>query len=81
MSDGNKNRNWQVFDHLYSGLLNYYGSSLRKYANQSVVEEVKEKTILIRDSSTISLCLSLFDWAKFRTAKGGIKITPNGTKR
>jgi hypothetical protein len=39
-----------------------------------VVKEVEDKTILIRDSSTISLCLSLFDWAKFRTAKGGIKI-------
>ena len=26
------------------------------------------------DGSTISLCLGLFDWAKFRTAKGGIKI-------
>ncbi len=74
MSDGNKNRDWQVFEHLYNGLLKYYGCSLSKYANQRVIEEVKEKTILIRDSSTISLCLSLFDWAKFRTAKGGIKI-------
>jgi hypothetical protein len=26
------------------------------------------------DSTTISLCLSLFDWAKFRTTKGGIKL-------
>ena len=26
------------------------------------------------DSSTVSLCLNLFDWAKFRTAKGGLKI-------
>ena len=74
MSDGNKNRNWQVFDHLYSGLLAYYGSSLSKYSNQRVIQEVKEKTILIRDSSTIGLCLAMFDWAKFRTAKGGIKI-------
>lgn len=45
-----------------------------RYSNQKIVEEVKDKTILIRDSSTISLCLSLFDWVKFRTAKGGIKI-------
>jgi Transposase DDE domain/Domain of unknown function (DUF4372) len=74
MSDGNKNRNYQVFEYLYSELLKYYGNSLRKYANQTVVEEVQDKTILIRDSSTISLCLSMFDWAKFRTAKGGIKI-------
>lgn len=74
MSDGNKNRNYQAFEHLYNELLNYYGKRLSKYANQTVVDEVKDKTILIRDSSTISLCLSMFDWAKFRTAKGGIKI-------
>ena len=74
MSDGNKKRDWRVFEHLYTSLLSYYSSSLRKYANHQVIEEVKDKTILIRDSSTISLCLSLFDWAKFRTAKGGIKI-------
>jgi hypothetical protein len=74
MSDGNKNRNWQVFEALYTELLKYYGTSLSARSNQQVVEEVKELTILIRDSSTISLCLSMFDWAKFRTAKGGIKI-------
>ena len=74
MSDGNKKRNYQVFEHLYVKLLSYYGSSLRAGANVKVVEEVKEKTILLRDSSTISLCLGMFDWAKFRTAKGGIKI-------
>jgi hypothetical protein len=29
--------------------------------------------LLSLDSSTISLCLSLFPWAKFRRAKGGVK--------
>ena len=74
MSDGNKQRNWQVFEHLYNQLLQHYRSSLAKYANPIVVEEVANQTVLIRDSSTVSLCLSLFDWAKFRTAKGGLKI-------
>ena len=74
MSDGNKKRNYQVFEHLYGSLLSYYGNSLRTHANVKVVEEVKDLTILIRDSSTVSLCLGMFDWAKFRTAKGGIKI-------
>ncbi len=74
MSDGNKKRNWQVFEQLFNDLLKYYGSGLRKHSNQVVIEEVKKLTILIRDSTTISLCLSMFDWAKFRTAKGGIKI-------
>lgn len=74
MSDGNKKRNYQVFEHLYGSLLSYYGKTLRSRANPIVVEEVKNQTVIIRDSSTISLCLGLFDWAKFRTAKGGIKI-------
>ena len=74
MSDGNKNRNWQVFEHLYNGLLKHYGGVMSKSANRIVVKEVEGKTIIIRDSSTVSLCLSLFDWAKFRTAKGGLKI-------
>ena len=39
-----------------------------------IIDEVKHHTIKIIDSTTISLSLGLFDWAKFRTAKGGIKI-------
>ena len=29
--------------------------------------------LLSLDSTTISLCLKLFPWAKFRRAKGGVK--------
>ena len=39
-----------------------------------MIEEIKGKSIKLIDSSTIALCLAMFDWAKFRTAKGGIKI-------
>jgi len=74
MSDGNKKRNWQVFEHLYNELLKHYSSGMRTHTNQKIVEDVKNETIILRDSSTISLCLNMFDWAKFRTAKGGIKI-------
>lgn len=74
MSDGNKKRNWQVFERLYIKLLSHYGSVLKSKSQQQIIKEVEHQTILIRDSSTISLCLSLFDWAKFRTAKGGLKI-------
>ncbi len=30
--------------------------------------------LLSLDSTTISLCLSLFPWADFRQAKGGVKL-------
>ncbi len=34
---------------------------------------LKSKIFLL-DSSTISLCLSLFDWAKYKTKKGAVKM-------
>lgn len=33
-----------------------------------------KRQIFILDSSIIPLCLSFFDWAKFRTTKGTIKL-------
>jgi len=74
MSDGNKNRDWQVFETLYYRLLKHYQTVLSKQHQSHIIEEVKNQRIKLIDSSTISLCLSTFSWAKFRTAKGGIKI-------
>lgn len=74
MSDGNKKRSYQVFESLYNRLLSHYKQVLIKYGQADVIEEIKDTSIKLIDSSTISLCLSMFDWAKFRTAKGGIKI-------
>ena len=74
MSDGNKKRNWKVFETLYFRLLKHYERVLALKHQSSIIEEIKDQKIKIIDSTTISLCLSLFDWAKFRTAKGGIKI-------
>jgi len=74
MSDGNKKRNWQVFESLYYRLLSHYKSVLKKHHNVHVIKEIKNKSIKLIDSSVISLCLSMFDWAEFRTAKGGIKL-------
>lgn len=74
MSDGNKKRDSIVFESLYMSLLSYYSNLLKRHSYRKAIDEVKNKTVLIRDSSTISLCLGLFSWAKFRTAKGGIKI-------
>ena len=48
-----------------------------------MIEQVKQKftnntpttvDIYAFDSTTIDLCLTLFNWAKFRKAKGGIKV-------
>lgn len=74
MSDGNKKRNWQVYESLYYKLLSHYKSILKRHHQSFVLEDIKDRSVKLIDSSTIPLCLSMFDWAKFRTAKGGVKI-------
>ncbi len=74
MSDGNKKRTYKVFESLYYRLLSYHKELLKSRHKSHVIDEIKNHTIKLIDSTTISLCLALFDWAKFRTAKGGLKI-------
>lgn len=74
ISDGNKNRSYKVFGVLYSRILTHYSHILSKRHQSHIIKEIKDRSIKLIDSSIISLCLSMFDWAKFRTAKGGIKI-------
>jgi hypothetical protein len=74
MSDGNKNRDWRVFESLYYRLLSHYKSTLKRHHNTHIIKEIKGKVVKLIDSSTISLCLAMFNWAYFRTAKGGVKL-------
>ncbi len=74
MSDGSKNRDWRVFESLYYRLLSHYKSVLKHHNNTYIIKEIKGKVVKLIDSSTITLCLAMFDWAEFRTAKGGIKL-------
>lgn len=74
MSDGNKNRTWEVYKTLYFKLLSHYKVVLKASHKSTIIEEIKNHSIKLIDSTTISLCIAMFDWAKFRTAKGGIKI-------
>src|SRR5690606_36157187 len=71
LSYRNKHRTYKVFEDLYYDLLEKFEPSLqrrRQYANKL------RRKIFIMDGSVIPLCLSLFDWAKFRTKKGAIKM-------
>lgn len=66
----NKNRNWELFRSYYFELLNSLG---QQAAFKQVKFRIKSKIYLL-DSTTISLCLSLFDWAKYKAAKGAVKM-------
>lgn len=66
----NQRRDWELFKDYYYKLLETIGQqAYRKRVNF----RIKSKIFLL-DSTTISLCLSLFDWAKYKTAKGAIKM-------
>ena len=66
----NKHRNWELFKSYYFQLL----SSLGQQAGFKQVKFKIKSKIFLLDSTTISLSLSLFDWAKYKTAKGAVKM-------
>ena len=66
----NKHRDWKLFKDYYYDLYKSLGQ--HKGFKQSKFK-IKSKIFLL-DSSTIPLCLSLFDWAKYKTAKGAVKM-------
>jgi hypothetical protein len=66
----NKNRSWELFRDYYYVLLEGLGQQAHfKRTNF----KIKSKIFLL-DATTISLCLSLFDWAKYKTEKGAVKM-------
>lgn len=66
----NKHRNWEIFRDYYYQLLESLG---QHPAFKQTKFRIKSKIFLL-DATTISLCLSLFDWAKYKTAKGAVKM-------
>ena len=73
MSDGNAKRDYHVFEDLYHSLCNHYKMQLSKRPEYKVIKEIEGKHIKIIDATIMSVCLKLFPWAEYRTAKGGIK--------
>ena len=66
----NKHRDWELFKAYYFVLLKQLG---QHPGFKQVKFRIKSKIFLL-DASTISLCLNLFDWAKYKTKKGAIKL-------
>lgn len=70
LSYQNKHRDYNLFKDLYFALYEQLGQHVHK---EKIKFRIKSKIMLL-DSTTISLCLSLFDWAKYKTTKGAIKM-------
>ena len=73
MCDGNAKRDYRVYEDLYLSLCKYYKTQLSKRPEYKVIDEIQGKHIKIIDATIMSVCLRLFSWAEYRTAKGGIK--------
>jgi len=69
LSYANAHRPWEMYRDLFYETLDF----CRKSAPGKHKFRFKNK-LLSLDSSTISLCLSLFPWAKFRRTKGAVKL-------
>jgi len=68
LADANNNRDYKIFEDLFYEMLN-------KTVELTPSHKFRFNNPLYSlDSTTIKLCLNVFDWAKFRTAKGAIKI-------
>lgn len=66
----NQRRDWELFRAFYYALLQSLG---QQAGFKQVKFKIKGKIFLL-DSITISLCLSVFDWAKYKTTKGAVKM-------
>ena len=73
MCDGNAKRDYRVFEDLYYCLCKHYKAQLSRRPEYKIIEEIQGKHVKIIDATIMSVCLSLFSWAEYRTAKGGIK--------
>ena len=68
----NENRPWEMYQTIFGQLLEKCQSTVMELGWKKNFR-FKNKLASL-DSSTIDLCVSLFDWAKFRRTKGAVKL-------
>lgn len=71
LSTANENRDWHIYADFTWILIR---EAKQLYAGESENEIDISNPIFAIDASTIDLCLSLFDWANFKSTKAGIKL-------
>lgn len=70
LANANKVRSWEFYKALFESLLGVVKSGAQGNTRKF---NFKHKLFSI-DASTIDLCLNVFDWAKYKTTKGAIKL-------
>jgi hypothetical protein len=70
LADTNELRDWRIWSDVAALLIR---RARKLYAGEDLGLDLNN-TVYALDSSTIDLCLSLFDWAPFRATKAAIKL-------
>ena len=70
LADANEGRDWRIHAQLAQGLIL---QARKLYADEDLGLDLTN-TVYALDSTTISLCLSVFPWAHFRTTKAAVKM-------
>jgi len=70
LADANESRDWRIWADLAALLIR----RARKLYSDTDLGLDLTNTVYALDATTIDLCLSLFDWAPFRTAKAAVKM-------
>ena len=70
LADANESRDWRIWADLAALLIR---RARKLYVDQALALDL-DSSVYALDSSTIDLCLSLFDWAPFRSTKAAIKL-------
>ena len=70
LSNANMKRDWRIYSDLGQVLIN---TARELYAGDQFCDEISEPVYAL-DSTTISMSLSLFQWAEFRQTRAGIKM-------
>ena len=71
LSTANENRDWRIFSDFAWVLIK---EAQKLYAGEKDLELSIDNPVFAIDASTIDMCLSLFQWAHFRSTKAGIKL-------
>jgi len=69
LSYANEHRPWELYQKVFFSLL----VSCRAQVNGKKKFRFKNKLVSL-DSTVIDLCLSMYDWARFRRTKGAVKL-------
>jgi Domain of unknown function (DUF4372)/Transposase DDE domain len=71
LAQANANRSWKIYADFAQSLIQ---TALPLYKGENRVAKKLRTVLYAFDSTTIDLCLQLFEWATFRSTKAGVKV-------